>query len=78
MTYLGHGYMACIPFVASLMENLVPRLKSGSKTLWMEDASKKQTLEDECPTSGSVQGMIDGEVRVKHNPRRRHPTLLEL
>jgi hypothetical protein len=67
--------MVYITFVASLMESLIPRLNSGPRSTLMEFVRKKKTLQDEHPTSIRVQGMIYGEIKVKHDPRRKFPIL---
>jgi hypothetical protein len=45
----------------------------GPETAWMEDVNKKQALEDEHPTLGDVQGIVSGEVRVKHRIKEKCP-----
>ena len=45
-----------LPFVASLMEILFPRLHLGSETTWMDDVSKKKTLEMNAQGLNKSQG----------------------
>ena len=70
------GCMAYIIFCSII--DVEPCSLVAPRNTYHTNGGCEQTLEDECPTSRIVQGMIYGELRTQHIYRKEMPTLQEV